>query len=405
MNHKDLIKLAQIADKDGDVELADYLDNQLIRVSNKFTNLLNKGFDFSRKPHYNVDFAGLSPDAKELGMMTAHPTQRGKPLAKYFQAGLKDKARTPERLDQIDQVIKEHIAKVISNDPNIHQAVAKYNAGKFGDITPAERNALLGHLVNNDRVATRANDISPDDIMKVLSGKKPDVATKQITTLSNFGKTVGYGAAGAATLGTGLSIYNAKQQAETQPGSLSNPSGGPFQSMPEMGGGGMPSMGEMPSIGGGGQGGYQGPTYNMPSANESFQPMQGYQPANQMRELPRTNDQAEPLYPRITSQQAMQNAMTEDQARRYRELMDQGGRPAVAPIVGGNQEIYGPTQEMMTPEMYANPYDDFDTMRNSGMVSTIQDMPVAPVTEGTNDPNANVIYNPEESPVTTQYNT
>jgi len=392
MNHKDLTKLAQIADKDGDVELADYLDSQLVRVANKLTDLLNRGFNYSRRPHYNIDFKGLSPDAKEIGMMTAHPTQRGKPLAKYFQAGLKDKARTPERLDQIDQVIKEHIAKVISNDPNVHQAVAKYNAGKFGDITPAERNALLGHLVNNDRVATRANDISPDDIMKVLSGKKPDVATKQITTLSNFGKTVGYGAAGAAALGTGLSIYNAKQQAETQPGSLSNPSGGPFQSMPEMGGGGgMPSMGEMPSMGGGGQGGYQGPTYNMPSANESFQPMQGYQPANQVRELPRTNDQAEPLYPRITPQQAMQNAMTEDQARRYRELMDQGGRPTAAPIVG--QEVYGPTQEMVNPGGVS--YTEVPT--------TSDYMPAPPVTEGTNDPNANVIYTPETLPRTDNY--
>jgi len=81
----------------------------------------------------------------------------------------------------------------------------------------------------------------------------------------------------------------------------------------------------------------------MPSANQSFQPMQGYQPANQVRELPRTNDQAEPLYPRITPQQAMQNAMTEDQARRYRELMEQGGRPAIAPVV--SPEVYGPTQE------------------------------------------------------------
>jgi hypothetical protein len=99
----------------------------------------------------------------------------------------------------------------------------------------------------------------------------------------------------------------------------------------------------MPSMGGGGGGGYQGPNYQMPSANQSFQPMQGYQPANQVRELPRTNDQAEPLYPRITSQQAMQNAMTEDQARRYRELMDQGGRPAIAPVV--SPEVYGPTQE------------------------------------------------------------
>ena len=96
-------------------------------------------------------------------------------------------------------------------------------------------------------------------------------------------------------------------------------------------------------MGGGGGGGYQGPKYQMPSADQSFQPMQGYQPANQVRDLPRTNDQAEPLYPRITPQQAMQNAMTEDQARRYRELMDQGGRPANEPIVGPG--TYGPTQE------------------------------------------------------------
>lgn len=400
MNHNNLIKLAQIADKEGDLELADYLDNQLIRVAilglEKIPSLVGKGFNYSRRPSYNVDFSSLTPDASNLGMLSSHPTQRGKPLAKFFQAGLKDKARTPERLDQIDQVIKEHIAKVISNDPNVFKAVAKYKAGKFGDILPAERNALLGHLVNNDRVATRANDISPDDIIKVLSGKKPDVATKQITTLSNAGKAIGV-AAGAAAAGTMYSAFNAAQQNRGyKPGSVDpNASGSPFQAMPEMGGGGMPSMGEMPEMGGGGGGGgYQGPNYQMPSANQSFQPMQGYQPANQVRELLRTNDQAEPLYPRITPQQAMQNAMTEDQARRYRELMDQGGRPAAAPIVGGNQEIYGPTQEMMTPDMYANPYDDFDTMRNSGMVSTIEDMPAATNTEGTNDSNAKQYADP-----------
>jgi hypothetical protein len=99
----------------------------------------------------------------------------------------------------------------------------------------------------------------------------------------------------------------------------------------------------MPSMGGGGQGGYQGPTYNMPSANQSFQPMQGYQPANQVRELPRTNDQAEPLYPRISPEQAMQNAMYVDKARRFDELMDQGNRPSNQNIVGPG--VYGPTQE------------------------------------------------------------
>ena len=409
MNTSDLIKLAHKADLEGDIELADYLDSQLIRVSqNVFQKALKGVGDFfqnQRLRNYNVDFKNLADDASNLGMIAGHPTQRGNAVQKFFQAGLKDKVRTPERLDQIGEQIKGAIGKVISNDPDVHQAVTKYNAGDFAKITPAERNALLQHLVNNDKVATRANDISPDDIIKVLSGKKPDVSTKQVTTLSNAGKT-GNVATALGTGALGLGVYNAtKQQAAAQPGSLLNqPPYGGLQAMPEMGGGGMPSMGEMPEMGGGGGGGYQGPKYQMPSADQSFQSMEGYRPANQVRDLPRTNDQAEPLYPRITPQQAMQNAMTEDQARRYRELMDQGGRPAAAPIVGGNQEIYGPTQEMMTPDMYANPYDDFDTMRNSGMVSTIQDMPVAPVTEGTNDPNANVIYNPEESPVTTKYN-
>jgi hypothetical protein len=346
MNTNDLIKLARKADLEGDIELADYLDNQLIRVSNKFTDFLQKTFNYSRRPNYNVDFSSLAPDASNLGMIASHPTQRGKPLAKFFQAGLKDKIRTPERLDQIDEQIKASIGKIVSSDTNVHEAVNKFNKGLFATITPAERNALLNHLVNNDKVATRANDISPDDIIKVLSGTKPSLTTKQVTTLSNAGKGLGYGAAATAA-GTMYGAYNAAQQNRGyQPGSVDpNASGSPYQSMPEMGGGGMPSMGEIPETGGGGGGGYQGPNYQMPSANQSFQPMQGYQPANQVRELPRTNDQAEPLYPRISPEQAMQNAMYVDKARRFDELNANANRPAAAPIVGGNQEIYGPTQE------------------------------------------------------------
>jgi hypothetical protein len=341
MNTHDLIKLARKADLEGDIELADYLDNQLIRVS-QLKNFFQKGLDTvgdffknQRMRDYNVDFKNVADDASNLGMIAGHPTQRGNAVQKFFQAGLKDKVRTPERLDQIGEQIKGSIGKVISNDPNVHLAVTKYNAGKFTEITPAERNALLNHLVNNDKISTRANDISPDDIIKVLSGQKPSAATKQVTTLSKAGIT-GNTAAILGTGAAGLGVYNAtKQQASPQPGSLSNPSGGPFQSMPEMGGGGgMPSMSEVPSMGGGGQGGYQGPTYNMPSANQSFQPMQGYQPANQVRELPRTNDMAEPLYPRITPQQAMQNAMYVDKARRFDELNANANRPAAEPIIG-----------------------------------------------------------------------
>jgi hypothetical protein len=74
--------------------------------------------------------------------------------------------------------------------------------------------------------------------------------------------------------------------------------------------------------------------------------LRGNQPANQIERtynLPRTNDQAEPLYPRITPQQAMQNAMYVDKARRFDELNANANRPAAEPIVGPG--TYGPTRE------------------------------------------------------------
>jgi hypothetical protein len=71
--------------------------------------------------------------------------------------------------------------------------------------------------------------------------------------------------------------------------------------------------------------------------------------------------------------------------------MDQGGRPADAPII--SQEVYGPTQEMVNPGGVT-----YSESREENMY-----LPSPPVTEGTNDPNANVIYTPETSPRTDNY--
>jgi len=50
MNTSELIKLARRADLEGDIELADYLDSQLIRVSQslgqRFKNFLSPVTDF-----------------------------------------------------------------------------------------------------------------------------------------------------------------------------------------------------------------------------------------------------------------------------------------------------------------------------------------------------------------------
>lgn len=338
MNTDDLIRLARKADLEGDIELADYLDSQLIRVSQSLTQRVKNFFapvtNFVKRqslPKYDVDFKNLNAKATNLDTIAGTPMPSGNKAQKFFQHGVKLIQRDPERLLGIGVEIRASIKNVVSNDPLIQSAVAKFN--KNQKLNVKERNALLNHLVNNEQIAKRNNDISPDDIIKVLDGKAPDVPTKQVTTLSNAAKT-GIGLGTAATLGTGYGMYNAsQQQAATQPESLLNePPYGGFEEMPEMGGG-MPQMGEMPEMGGGG-GGYQGPNYQMPSANQSFQSMEGYRPANQVEQLPRYNDQAEPLYPRISPQQAMQNAMYVDKARRFDELNANANRPADAPIVG-----------------------------------------------------------------------
>ena len=90
MNHNDLIKLAHKADLEGDIELADYLDSQLIRVSQNIFQKALKGvgnfFQNQRMRNYDVDFKNLADDASNLGMIAGHPTQRGNAVEKFLQA-------------------------------------------------------------------------------------------------------------------------------------------------------------------------------------------------------------------------------------------------------------------------------------------------------------------------------
>jgi hypothetical protein len=419
MNPSKYLKLAKEADMNGDFELADYLDNQLVRTASVreaqwwktlFGGAERGALEAGEKLGLQKELLGQGKlPLSQLGKVNPEEAATLK-LLTDIRPGMPQKTvanipfvRSEAELEQIATALKERIQFIKSTDEEVSKGITEL--ATTGKIENANTRKKVFDEAIKQGVVLRNSKGRPEDIIAILNGGKlkPEAVRQGLKPwINNTAK----GAAALTAAGTAYGLYNAtNQQNAQQPGSnYSDPGAGGSSDgygSDGMGGGDYSEAQQGPALGGGG--GYQGPTYSMPSANQSFQPMQGYQPANQVRELPRTNDQAKPLYPRITPQQAMQNAMTEDQARRYRDLMEQGNRPAAAPIVGGNQEIYGPRPEMMTPDMYANSYDDFDTMRNSGMVSTIQDMPVAPVTEGTNDPNANVTYNPEESPVTTQY--
>jgi hypothetical protein len=365
MNPSKYLKLAKEADMNGDFELADYLDNQLVRTASVreaqwwktlFGGAERGALEAGEKLGLQKELLGQGKlPLSQLGKVNPEEAATLK-LLTDIRPGMPQKTvanipfvRSEAELEQIATALKERIQFIKSTDEEVSKGITELaTKGKIED--PNVRKKVFDEAIKQG-VVLRNSKGRPEDIIAILNGGKlkPEAVRQGLKPwINNTAK----GAAALTAAGTAYGLYNAAtQQNAQQPGSnYSDPGAGGSSDgygsdgygSDGMGGGDYSESQQGPALGGGG-GGYQGPTYNMPSANQSFQPMQGYQPANQVRELPRTNDQAEPLYPRITSQQAMQNAMTEDQARRYRELMDQGGRPAIAPVV--SPEVSGPTQE------------------------------------------------------------
>ena len=384
MNHNDLIKLAHRADLDGDVELADYLDNQLIRVAflKKIIPNLAKGWEHTRRPNYDIDFSSLKPDASNLDTMIKHPTQTGtSPVGKFFQAGLKTVKRTPERLVEIEKEIKNAILNIASSDPKIDVAKKKVQSGQA--LTADERNSLLNILVRDQKVATRKNDIAVEDITAVLDNKAPSLATKEVTTLSKAGKAMGYAAGAGVLANAGLAAFNTAQQANYKPGELYNdqitapgmqvmPSG--MQDSPAYRGGGG-------NRGGGNGGGYSGPTHNMPQSKDEVNETKKYKP-------PYLNDQ---LYgPQVYSRTLYTDSYNQNDSESFDDGFTQDDtaynsyEPQVPPssaIQGSSryQPIGPTTQEEVNPGgvEYVN------------VPTETYDLPQAPVEEGSNTPNAN----------------
>jgi hypothetical protein len=369
MKPSKFLKLAQEADLNGDFELADYLDSQLVRTASVREAQWWKGlFGGAERGALEAgEKLGLQRELLGQGKLPLSQLEKVNPeeaatlkLLTDIRPGMPQKTvahipfvRSEKELEQIANALKERIRFLRSADEEVNKGIQELaSTGKIAD--EKVRKKVFDEAIKQGLVQRNSKG-RPEDIIAILKGEalKPEAVRQGLKPwINNTAK----GAAALAAAGTAYGLYSAaNQQNAQQPGAAySDPgvAGSPFDDAGGAGvsGGVTPGMEQFPMQGqmqmGGGQGGYQGPTYNMPSASQSFQPMQGYQPANQIERtynLPRTNDQAEPLYPRITPQQAMQNAMTEDQARRYRELMDQGGRPAAEPIV--SPEVYGPTQE------------------------------------------------------------
>ena len=428
MKSSKFLKLAQEADSNGDFELADFLDNQLVRTASVreaqwWKTLFGGGeraaLEAGEKLGLQKEMLGQGKfPLTQLGKVNPEEAEALK-LLTGIRPGLPQKTvaqipfvRSEAELQQIANALKERITFIKSTDEEINKGIQELaTKGKIED--PKIRKKVFDEAIKQG-VVLRNSKGRPEDVIALLKGE-PLKAEAVRQGLKPWINNTAKGIAGITAAGTALGLYNASnQQSSQQPGSAyedpTGPGGGfesPEQEAAGYGGdySGDGDYGAGAGYGGGGGGGYQGPTYQMPSASQSFQPLEGYRPANQVEQLPRYNDQAEPLYPRITPQQAMQNAMIQDQARRYQELMAQGGSPAQAPIVGpGNQEIYGPTQDMVNSEAYVNPNDDFEGMLQRGELSTFEQAPQAATTEGTNDPNANIVYNPETYPTTETYN-
>ena len=339
MNHKDLIRLAKEADSEGNVELADYLDNQLIRLSGladiyKFVKpYAAKGFGKVVNPHYNVDFKNLADDSSNLSDLTKVRPPKNK-LDKFISPGTKIKQRTPERLTQIENSIKQEITYLTSADPKINAAIKKVQNGQA--ISPQEEKALLDVLVNQKKIATRYNDVAIEDIQAVLKGQKPSLTTKQVSTVAPAIKGAAGAAAVAGVASVGSAAVNSYNQSQTVPGELYNDGNLPQQSP-----GNMP--GSLPE--------------NMPASGPIFPPT----PQQQQSPGPQYNgpDYQMPRYQRpsndfiVHDEAPSSNDQLFVQQRNYpqynRQVMHADDYPTyepIGPMQEGQEYLGGPTEQV-----------------------------------------------------------
>ena len=272
MNTNELIKLANVADKDGDLELADFIDKELLAMSNN-KNIREAKLDLSTifKPVGNVlgkipEFFGAGKykapanwSGSGIDLMTQNPNRSGNAFQKAFGSVDKEINLDANQVKNLEsQLLQQLSSSMDQADAPTQEVIKKIINKDFKNISSDER-ALLGEFARKTGIVGRRTDADFADLGELVRGMPLQVRPRTVQRVNRNTKLLaGAGAAAMAAPG----IYNAfAPQAPDTTGSAV-PSG-PM---------GMPQLDPMGGFGGG-MGGYNGPQAGGPNMG-NFAPTQ-----------------------------------------------------------------------------------------------------------------------------------
>ena len=273
MNTNELIKLANVADKNGDLELADFIDRELLAMSNN-KNIREAAYDWSAvgkafKPLGNAlgkipEFfgagkyqAGPMDTATDLMMMQGNPNKSGNAFQKLFGAVDKEIDLDANQLKALESKLGMELFETFDQADDVTRAAINKVINKQTGLLSADEKKLLMEHARKTGIVGRRTDADFQDIQDLIDGKSLSARPR---TVQRVNKNTKLTAGGLGALALAPTMYNtfAGQGPDTTGSAVPN---GPM---------GMPQLG--PGMGGFG-GGYGGPQAGGPNMG-NFAPTQ-----------------------------------------------------------------------------------------------------------------------------------
>lgn len=277
MNTKELVKLANVSDINGDLELADFIDRELLAMSNNKNireavdlgkvfrpvgNALGKIPEFFGAGKYK---AGPMDTAADLMMMQQNPNRSGNAFQKLFGAVDKEINLDANQLKALESKLGMELFETFDvADDATRTAINKVINKQTGLLSPDEKKLLMEHA-RKTGIVGRRTDADFQDIQDLIDGKPLSARPRTVQRVNKNTKLLAGGAA-AAMAAPGMIGMLSPQAPDVTGSEVPN---GPMTGMPQLG----PGMGGF----GGYSGGYNGPQAGSPQGG-NYEPMRTFTP-------------------------------------------------------------------------------------------------------------------------------
>ena len=277
MNTKELIKLARVSDINGDLELADFIDKQLLAMSDNknireavdlgkifrpIGNALGKIPEFFGTGKYR---APANWTGSGIDLMTQNPNRSGNAFQRMFGSVDKEINLDANQVKELESQLLQQLSNAMDQaDAPTKEVIKKIINKDFKNISSDER-ALLGEFARKTGIVGRRTDADFGDLGDLVRGNPLQVRPRTVQRVNKNTKLLAGGAA-AAMAAPGMIGMLSPQAPDVTGSEVPN---GPMSGMPQLG----PGMGGFGGFGGG----YNGPQAGSPQGG-NYEPMRTFNP-------------------------------------------------------------------------------------------------------------------------------